>query len=256
MARRPVFVPDSSGCPYVKEVQVEFIWHPGFARSQSQKSIASLHEAAKKMGVLPILETSGKSESPLGASLSAFNLKLKAPNGEEISVERAYQGSKVFEKGGPYHDLYLVSSRKAKTDERLRNSGNVIAFDYFGKEFPTEPKTAFYDWLYMSALSQKSPRVLKELQPYRAFSDIVFNPKTSINCQARAAAIFVSLSQLVPSTKELLEDWGSYERIVKGDELVSPTEKPASQLSLPIVADCNQHEPGRAKRDSNRGRKT
>ena len=72
--------------------------------------------------------------------------------------ECAYQGSKVFENGGPYHELYLVSSQEAKTDDRLRNSGALVAFNFCGESFPIEPKTAFYDWLYMTALCQQKNR--------------------------------------------------------------------------------------------------
>ena len=110
MAKRPIFTPDLSGFPYVKVVDIEFKWYPGFVKSQLQKSIVSLHESAKQQGISPILEISGKSESPLGVSLSAFNLELETPSGP-MSVECAYQGSKVFEEGGPYHELYSVSSR-------------------------------------------------------------------------------------------------------------------------------------------------
>ena len=111
MAKRPIFTPDFSGFPYVKTVDVEFKWHPGFAKSQLQKSIASLHTAAKKLKkTSPILEISSKSTSHLGALLSAFNLSLKTQEGQRMSVECAYQGSKVFENGGPYHELYSVSS--------------------------------------------------------------------------------------------------------------------------------------------------
>jgi hypothetical protein len=202
MAKRPIFTPDFSGFPYVKAVDIEFRWYPGFAKSQLQKSIASLHKAAEGEGIAPILEISGKSTSTLGVSLSAFNLPLKTTNGQTLSVECAYQGSKVFENGGPYQDLYSVSSRTAKTDERLRNSGELIAFDFFGEDFPIEPQTAFYDWLYLTALWQKNPNLAKdELEPFEGFSDIVFNPQRSLNCQARTAALFVSLSK-----EELLDE--------------------------------------------------
>ena len=196
MAKRPIFTPNFSDFPYVKEVDIEFRWYPGFAKSQLQKSIVSLHKAAEDKGIAPILEISGKSTSALGVSLSAFNLPLKTPNGQTVSVECAYQGSKVFENGGPYQDLYSVSSRAAKTDERLRNSGKLIAFDFFGEDFPIDPPTAFYDWLYLTALWQKKPNLAKEeLEPFEGFSDIVFNPQRSFNCQAHAAALFVSLSK-------------------------------------------------------------
>ena len=143
MANRPIFTPDFSGFPYVETVDIEFKWYSGFAQSQMQKTIVSLHEAAEKQGIAPVLEISRKSASRLGVSLSAFILTLETPRGQKMSVECAYQGSKVFENGGPYHDLYSVSSRSAKTDERLRNSGELIAFNFCGEDFPIEPKTAF-----------------------------------------------------------------------------------------------------------------
>src|SRR5438309_9713055 len=106
MARRPVFKPALSGPPNVEEVYLEFHWHPGFAKVQAQKSIASLHQAATAKGLAPVLEISTKSPDSLGVSLSAFNLALRTPQGQPISVESAFQGSKVFERGGPFRDLY------------------------------------------------------------------------------------------------------------------------------------------------------
>ncbi|MDE0428564.1 MAG: hypothetical protein OXH98_02235, partial [Caldilineaceae bacterium] len=232
MARRPVFVPVLRESRLAESIDIEFNWFPGFSKKQVQKTIESMHEAAARLGISPVLEVSRKSRSSLGASLSAFDLLLKSPFGQEISVECAYQGSKVFEKGGPFHDLYLATSREAKTDERLRNSGEVTAFDYFGIEFPIEPQTAFYDWLYMTALSHRSARIVEELRPYKGFSDIAFNPKSSINCQARAAASFVSLSRLEPNPEDLLGDWASYLKMVTEEEAPSTNTTPARQLSI------------------------
>lgn len=232
MARRPVFVPAVRESRLAESIDIEFKWFPGFSKKQVQKTIESMHEAAARLGISPVLEVSRKSRSSLGASLSAFDLLLKSPFGQEISVECAYQGSKVFEKGGPFHDLYLATSREAKTDERLRNSGEVTAFDYFGKEFPIEPQTAFYDWLYMTALSHRSARIVEELRPYKGFSDIAFNPKSSINCQARAAASFVSLSRLEPNPEDLLGDWASYLKMVTEEEAPSTNTTPARQLRI------------------------
>ena len=194
MAKRPVFIPSSRGFPFVREVTIEFKWYPGFSKSQAQKSIDSLHKAAAKHGISPILEISSKSKNPLGVSLSAFNLLLTTKRQQQMTVECAFQGSKVFERGGPHSDLYSVSSREAKTDDRLRNSGDLVGFNYMGEDFPTYPKTAFYDWIYMTALWQ-NPGLAERLSLFRGFSDIAFNPKRSINCQARSAALFVSLSQ-------------------------------------------------------------
>ena len=235
MAKRPIFTPDFSGYPYVDQIDIEFKWHPGFAKSQLQKSIASLHEAAEKLNkISPILEISSKSTLRLGVSLSAFNLSLKTQKGQRMSVECAYQGSKVFENGGPYHKLYSVSSLEAKTDERLSNSGKLIAFNFCGEDFPAEPKTAFYDWLYITALRQKKTDFVKELERFQGFSDIVFNPNRSINCQARAAALVVALSKNELIDEQILQDRESYLALITGKAKFPPTEPLPRQLTLPL----------------------
>ena len=233
MAKRPIFTPNFSGFPYVDGVDIEFKWYPGFAKSQLQKSIASLHEAAEKLkNISPILEISGKSMSPLGISLSAFNLPLELPNGRTMSVECAYQGSKVFENGGPYHDLYYVSSREAKTDDRLRNSGELVAFDLYGEEFSIEPKTTFYNLLYIAALCQKETDLMPKLETFQGFSDIVFNPNRSLNCQAHAAALFVSLSKNGWTDKQIFRDMNYYLSLVTGMEQLPATGSTPYQSTL------------------------
>jgi hypothetical protein len=193
MARRPVFVPHAAP-PWVRTLDLEFDWHPGFALSQAQKSIASLHRAAAAQGIDPVLEISSKSESPLGRQLSAFNLTITLPSGAVSTVEAAFQGSKVFSDGGPYTDLYVASSREAKQDARIRSGGRLVAFDYFGVQWPLEPKTLFYDWLYIRALLEH-PALSMRLLSFGGFTDIAFNPDRSINCQARSAALFVALNR-------------------------------------------------------------
>ena len=226
MAKRPIFTPNLNGFPYVAAVDIEFKWHPGFAKLQLQKSIASLHKAAEKQGVTPILEISGKSESPLGVSLSAFNLPLDLPNGRTIKVECAYQGSKVFENGGPYYDLYYGSSRDAKTDDRLQNSGKLVAFNFYGEEYPIEPKDAFYNLLYIAALCQKETNLMPKLEAFQGFSDIVFNPNRSLNCQARAVSLFVSLSKNGWIDKDIFYHKDYYFRLTTGMKQSIPAEPP------------------------------
>lgn len=58
-----------------------------------------------------------------------------------------------------------------------------------------EPKTAFYDWLYLNALNQNQD-LAAELTKYDVFTDIEFNPNRSISCQAKSAALYVSLIKL------------------------------------------------------------
>ena len=67
------------------------------------KSVDSLHAAALKLpGISRVLEVSSKSREELGVALSAFNLTFTTlKHNRTFSVECAYQGSKVFERGGP-----------------------------------------------------------------------------------------------------------------------------------------------------------
>lgn len=194
MASRPVFTAMGDPAHLVKEVPVEFSWNPGFAPVQKKKNISAMHESAWQKGLSPLLEVSTKSEEKLGQRLSAFNLRIETEVGE-ISIESAYQGSKVFKAGGPYTDIYEMDSRSAKRDERLKNSGDLTGFNFFGQKWPLIPKTAFYDWLYLSALLPHKD-YLRRLFDYAGFTDIEFNPEKSINCQARTCALLVSLLRL------------------------------------------------------------
>jgi len=178
----------------VKEERIEFEWHPGLSVQQKKRSVASLHRAASETGISPVLEVSTKSESELGRSLSAFNLTLDSGEKGSFPVEAAFQGSKVFERGGPYREMYELSGRQIKKDERLKDSGRLTRFDFLGDIWGLEPKTAFHDWLYVKALNQH-PELAARVTGYAAFSDIEFNPKKSINCQARSVALFVSLRE-------------------------------------------------------------
>src|SRR3954453_18012807 len=113
MAERPVFVPTTTGSMLVHEIPVRFHWHPGLAPSQKKKNVDELHRAALARGLGPLLEISSKSDWEVGQRLSAFHLKIDVEGGE-TTVECAFQGSKVFENGGPFTDLYSVTSREAK----------------------------------------------------------------------------------------------------------------------------------------------
>lgn len=192
MAERPIFIPISGSQELVKEIFFNLTWNPGFAPVQKKKNVAALHEAAARSGWTSLLEISSKSEQKLGQHLSAFHLKVRPENLGEIKLECAFQGSKVFENGGPYTDLYLIDPRDAKRDPRLQESGRLIGFRFNGFSFPLEPKTIFYDWLYITAIYPHRDW-LERLYNYSGFTDIEFNPSRSINCQARSCALFVSL---------------------------------------------------------------
>jgi hypothetical protein len=194
MAVRRIFIPQTDGAVLVRTVNAQFRWFPGMSVAQKQRSVASLHAAAKQLGLAErVLEASSKSKEELGVALSAFNLALAEPSlSRRMSVECAFQASKVFQNGGPFIDILEASSRAAKQDVRLKTSGPLIGFRFFDVDWPLAPQTAFYDWLYISALRQNANLADKVLD-YQAFTDIEFNTVTSINCQAYALALYVSL---------------------------------------------------------------
>jgi hypothetical protein len=201
MAKRIVFLPrmDDSGILF-DEQEVTFDWVAGMSRSQNQKWIRNLHQSAREqLGIDSLLEISSRSEVKLGMELSAFNLQLKH---EEVlaSVECLYQGSKVFERGGPFTDLYSAGSKEAKQDSRLKSSGDLIHFEFDSQMWELSDSPNFYDYLYILALSNFCKS--KELLEFQAFTDFAYSQSgskmshgRSFNCQARSAAIYASLFQ-------------------------------------------------------------
>lgn len=162
-----------------------FEFNPGFSATQKRKNVIALHKAIGENA----LEVSTKSEEELGRKLSAFNLKLN-----EIPLECVFQASKVYQYGGPYKDLLKVSPKEAKRDLRHHNSGKLNYFEYDGKRFPLEPKTFFYDFIYIKAVKESVPlEELKQIIQYSYFSDVEFNPKKSVNCQAKSIAIIKAM---------------------------------------------------------------
>ncbi len=199
MAERPIFVPAPESKKLVKEIFFQMKWHSGFAPIQKEKNVEALHAAAAAAGYSPLLEVSSKSKRTAGQHLSAFHLKVQSAQHNEISLECAFQGSKVFERGGPFTDLYKQDVREAKRDLRLRESGLLTGFQFDGFLFPLEPKTVFYDWLYLNSIYPHR-EWCKKLYGYAGFTDIEFNPHRSINCQARSCALFLTLMK-----RELLD---------------------------------------------------
>lgn len=203
MAERPAFFIHQGK---VVSVMYSFDWFPGFAVSQKQKSIESLHNAILRTDVdgKP-LEISTKGKDAIGIKLSAFNLKLN-----NYALENIFQSAKVFEDGGPYLDLLDVLPKEAKHDKRLHNSGNLRAFHYQNENFPLTPKTAFYDFIYIAAVKQSlATDEINAILNYNYFTDIEFNPAKSINTQARAATMI----KLILDEYECLPDFSREEFI-------------------------------------------
>ena len=176
---------------------------------QFRRFAKTLHTAIQKKFNENALEISTKSENDFGQKLSAFVLKL-----DGVLLECVFQSSKVFENGGPYLDLLNVSTKEAKRDERLRSSGRLTAFEYGGNRWATEPKSAFYDYIYIkSALASFTPEELKVLDDYVWFADIEFNPCKSINSQARSVALLKALiADKAQNTLDYPDKWLQYHK--------------------------------------------
>lgn len=202
MATRPAWTVDDRN--RVVRRNYEFVFNPGFSVTQKQKNVKALHETIGQSS----LEVSTKSFDELGVRLSAFNLKLGG-----IPLECVFQASKKYERGGPYTDLMYVSPREAKRDPRHKESGSLKSFVYNGREFPLEPKTIFYDYIYiMSVREQFTTEELKEILDFKFFTDIEFNPKKSINCQARSVAIIKAMLNMFGEIPDI-EDFESFRKL-------------------------------------------
>lgn len=232
MASRPIFIPLQAGDLLVRTEFVEFKWSPGMAVSQKQKSIFALHAAAQQRRLcMRPLEVSSKSESPLGVDLSAFNLKgTTARKNEVFTVETLFQSSKVFELGGPFQDLLTRTSREAKKDQRLKESGRLLEFNLYGEKWPLEPKTAFYDWIYINTLA-KNENLTEQLDRYDAFTDIEFNPNKSINCQAYSVALFRALT-MRSLINDVVGNREAYFEIISGRPVSNSAEDTHHQARL------------------------
>ena len=250
MAKRPIFVPNSGAGRFVRHIEIDFKWNSGMAVSQSRKNILALHEKAARLGTTPVLEISSKSEVELGVRLSAFNLCLKSQRLGNMTVEVAFQGSKVFSGGGPYHDIYELTSREAKKDSRLNESGKLVAFDLKGQEWPLEPVTAFYDWLYLWGLKH-NPDLADQILDYEAFSDIAFNPEKSINCQARSAALYVELHKR-SLLKEALKSQEAFLDVMNNGSVPVPV---ASATEVPTGSTSGSPDIGKNKRGAKKSKK-
>lgn len=218
MAKRPVYIPRVEGDILVDEEVIEFQWYPGFALIQKQKSIDSLHSAYKKTySESRILEISSKSNIDLGIKLSAFNLMIEWKD-KIFSVECAFQSSKVFKEGGPYKEILKMTSREAKKYFRIKEIMTLISFNFFGTNWDLEPKTLFYDWIYINAVYQNK-EIAEKLMEYDAFTDIEFNPKKSFSNQARAAALYIALYKR-GLLEEIFKSPRKEERIKKYKEIL------------------------------------
>ena len=164
---------------------VAFTYVKGMAFSQKCKNVLSFHSSIKEaFPSARILEVSTKSNNPLGVALSAFNLTL-----DGCPVECLYHSSKVFEDGTQFAFLKDRSPKDAKRFIRENGTKALKCYKYEGEEISLGTGTLFYDYIYIKALMQH-PELGKALINYDLFTDIEFNEKKGLNCQARSCAIY------------------------------------------------------------------
>ena len=65
-------------------------------------------------------------------------------------------------------------------------------------------------YIYMNPLLENE-ELAQEVLSYDAFTDVEFNPNRSINCQAKAAAVYVSLCKA--GLKDKIKDFQSFKKL-------------------------------------------
>lgn len=210
----------------VEAKEINFAFYSGFAPIQKIKSRDSMHKSILKQEPnAKILEVSTKSDNGFGERLSAFNLMI-----DNRPFECAFQEAKRFKisdsiitnieldtKGKGKHSIdisdRLVSENGVYYLEPISNNPRELKsllkafmkanknaklshFVYKGKIFEinagvVNSESYFYDFLYFRALRENfSKSKIRQILQYNIFTDIEFNHKVSINCQARSCALY------------------------------------------------------------------
>lgn len=219
MANRPVFYVNSQN-DFCKTC-VEFKWNPGFAKIQLQKNVAAIHRAfLKDHSDFNLLEVSSAASDVIASKASAFNLLVETSHGK-FTIEQAFQAGKVFENSGVQNHLLKYSSIDIKKIvSKINLNDQLIGFEEFGSKFPLEPKTFFYNWIYLKALNQRHNKIISnKILQYDAFTDIYFNPKKSFSCQAEACSIYVALVRQ-NKIKDALRSKENFLNIVYGSKYI------------------------------------
>ena len=158
------------------------------------ENVVALYEEIERADpAAKVLEISRGSPQSLGASLSAFNLRMDL-DGARCAVESVFLASQVFPGGtGPFPklcsqdacDVALFVGEEA-------GARPVVAFELGGERWNAESRTAFFFNLYLKAL-RDNPGLADRLMEYGAFTDTGSSPENRIASPAAAAALYVSL---------------------------------------------------------------
>ena len=124
-------------------------------------------------------------------------------NGKSFPVECIYQSSKVFG-NQQFKECLDFTPKDAKNyvKEKMYNEKLILTeFNLLGVSFPLEPKSYFYDYLYILALAQNH-ELAHQIKEYDCFTDIEYNHKKQFASQARSCALYKYLE-----LNNLLDDY-------------------------------------------------
>lgn len=197
MAERSVFI-SKDVYPFFEEIRVQFDYFQGFALSQKRKCQIGLHQ--NFLAAYPqqkVLEATRASLYSLGAALSAINLTKRTRTGI-TSAESAFLSSRIYgeDEIGPFPELLFLPAGECKKLVNAQSQGlKCRHYRFDGLDFyaPDHFISLFYNFIYLNALCEEENRAAAERlisEGYTAFTDLA---TISLNHQARACAIFVSL---------------------------------------------------------------
>lgn len=128
-----------------------FEWR-GFVRRDNAEHFCEV--VRRRMGCTnPIqhLEISQNSPTKFGKGIRTASLRFKK-QGDDYFSESVYQGSKVFSRSGPQHQLYEEDGEIALKTKSQWKGRKIIGVNLFGTEFPTESLSDLHDIVYWLGL--------------------------------------------------------------------------------------------------------
>lgn len=173
----------------IKRGLVTFKWESGTSLAQRKRSCLNMLKVINWHTGLNPMDISSASPVEFYSNLSAFKLMFDTRN-----VEQIYQGSKIFKGYGQASELYTKVGRDAKqTAKYLHSQYELVGFNWDGVDYPLEPTTVFYDYLYIQALLRNFGDKLN-LDDYDVFADVQLGQGSNA-CQARAVCEYKLLKQ-------------------------------------------------------------
>lgn len=198
---------------------MQFDYFQGFALSQKRKCQIGLHQNfLLAYPQIKVLETTRASLHSLGAALSAQNLKKHTKLGI-TTAENAFLASRIYgehDERGPFPEFLFLSAGECKRLVVEQSHGLIARYYRFdGLDFyaPDHYISLFYNFVYLNALCEEENKAVADrllASDYSAFTDLA---TVSLNHQARACAIFVSLARnrLIDQVRE----YDSYLRLFR-----------------------------------------